>query len=95
MKIASVTELKNDLSAYLNGVVMGREPVLVTDRRRPVAVLQPLSGDSWDERMAGLVAAGIVAPPEKALRVRDFLKTPRGKSKFPLTRAVIEDRDGR
>jgi prevent-host-death family protein len=95
MKIASVTELKNELSAYLHGVMVGREPVLVTDRRKPVAVLQPISGDSWDERLAGLVAAGIVAPPGKALQVREFLKTPRGRSKSPLTQAVIEDRDGR
>ena len=95
MKIASVTELKNDLSAYLNGVVSSREPVMVTDRRKPVAVLQPISGDSWDEWMAGLVVAGLVAPPEKTLRVRDFLKTPRARSQSPLTRAVIEDRDGR
>jgi prevent-host-death family protein len=95
MKVASITELKNDLSVYLKGVTVGGEPVLVTDRRKPVAILQPISKGWWDERMVGLVAGGIVAPSEKALHVGEFLKTPRGKSKKSLTRAVIEDRDGR
>lgn len=95
MKIASVTELKNELSAYLKGVIVHREPVLVTDRRKPVAMLHPLCQEAWDERMADLVASGTVSPPKKSLQVKEFLKTPRGKSKISLTRAISEDREGR
>ena len=94
MKSASVTELKNQLSAYLKIVTAG-EPVLVTDRRKPIALLQPLSGDSWNERMAALVMEGVISPPQRVLSAREFLRAPRAKSENPLTSAVIEDRDGR
>jgi prevent-host-death family protein len=94
MNSASVTELKNQLSAHLKAV-MGGKPLLITDRRKPVALLQPLGKDFWDERVSGLVAAGIVSPPKKALRVRDFLKRPRARSAKSLTSAVMEDREGR
>ena len=94
MKSASVTELKNQLSAHLR-MVIGGEPLLVTDRRKPIALLQPLPEGFWKERMAGLVMEGVVSPPQKVLNIEAFLRTPRGKSSKSLTSAVIEDRDGR
>jgi prevent-host-death family protein len=63
MKIATVTELKNGLSAYLDQVKSG-ETVLVTDRGAPVARIQPVpsSGDS-SGRLDRLVRAGFLRPP--------------------------------
>ncbi len=94
MKVASVTDLKNQLSAHLKSVV-GGEAFLVTDHGKPVAVLQPLGADFREEGIAGLVAAGILALPKQNLQVNTFLKLPKGKSSKPLTAAVLEDREGR
>ena len=42
MKIASVTEAKNNLSALIDGL-KGGSPVLIVDRGRPVARLEPVT----------------------------------------------------
>lgn len=94
MKSANVSTLKNQLSAHLK-TVAGGEPVLVTDRNKPVAVLQPLPEGSWDERMTALVLDGVVAPSVGPLNVKSFLRMPKAQSARSLTSAVIEDRDGR
>lgn len=60
-----VRELKNNLSRYLEGVRQGGE-VLVTDRGRPVARLVPVDGPT--DRLAALVAAGLVSPPRSPRR---------------------------
>lgn len=96
MKTTSVTELKNSLSALLKQVVAG-EPLLVTDRNRPVAVFQPLAGSAaGDHRLAGLIASGVVAPASAgALDVEAFLAEPKAHCAEPLSSAIAEDRDGR
>ncbi len=55
-----IRELKNGLSGYIDRVRSGEE-VIVTDRGRPVARLSPL--DATQDRLAELVAAGIVRAP--------------------------------
>ena len=94
MKTASVTDLKNNLSARLRGVVAG-ESLIVTDRRKPVAIFQPLSGSLNDNRLAGLVAAGVVRPPKARLNVKALLGLERGRCERSLSEAIGEDRDGR
>ena len=64
-----VRDLKNNLSRYLNRVRDGEE-VLVTDRGRPVARL--LSVDASSDRLADLIADGLVRPA--ALRRRRLPK---------------------
>lgn len=54
-----VRELKNNLSRYLGRVEAGEEFV-VTDHGRPVARLQSIA--AGEERLARLIAAGIVRP---------------------------------
>lgn len=93
MKTASISSLKNSLSAKLKGVIAG-EPLLVTDHRKPVAVLQPLSGDFASEQMAGLVARGLVTPAAEVLDVDALLALPKAKG-TELTSAIIEARDAR
>ena len=57
-----IRDLKNGLSKYIDRVEAGEE-VIVTDRGRPVAKLSPL--DAPDDRLADLVAAGVVRPPSE------------------------------
>ena len=94
MKTTSVTLLKNNLSAQLKEVASG-ETILITDRRKPVASLQPLAqgdlADDWSE----LSARGIVSPPQRTLVVGRFLKHPRGKGRDDLTKAILEERSER
>ena len=96
MKIATITELKNGFSAYLKEVVSG-ETVLVMDRKKAVAVFQPINSDHRDERLARLVASGIVSPPGGRLNLEAFFAEPRGSTHdHPgLTGAILEEREGR
>jgi prevent-host-death family protein len=63
-----VRELKNHLSRYLDDVARGTD-VVVTDRGRPVARLSRIDADRRD-RLAALVEAGLVTPPESRQRRR-------------------------
>lgn len=58
-------DLKNNLSRYLDRVQTGEE-VIVTDRGRPVARLSSL--DQPTDRLADLIAAGVVRPARRAGR---------------------------
>jgi prevent-host-death family protein len=63
MKLATISETKNGLSALLDRVRHG-ETIVVTDRGRPVARLEPVTGQDQagpDEgRLARLERAGII-----------------------------------
>lgn len=64
MKTASITEAKNNLSALIDGLANG-SPVLIMDRGRPVARLEPVTGgdrDCDEGRLARLVRQGLVRP---------------------------------
>jgi prevent-host-death family protein len=62
MVTASISELKNKLSAYIDRVREG-ETILVLDRGRPVAQLEPAVLPD-DERVARLVRKGILRPAQ-------------------------------
>ncbi len=64
MKKASVTEAKNNLSALIDSV-KGGSSVLIVDRGRPVARLEPVGAVAGDDegRLPRLVREGIVRPP--------------------------------
>lgn len=62
MKKASISEAKNALSALVDRVKNGAS-ILIVDRGRPVARLEPVGGaPSDDERLDRLVRDGIVRP---------------------------------
>jgi prevent-host-death family protein len=69
MKTATISETKNSLSALLDRVRHG-ESILVTDRGRPVARLEPVAGADQpgpDEgRLARLERAGIIRRARRA-----------------------------
>jgi prevent-host-death family protein len=68
MRKASITEAKNGMSALIDSL-KGGSPVLIVDRGRPVARLEPVSGDcavgqDWGQngRLARLTRDGLVRP---------------------------------
>jgi prevent-host-death family protein len=97
MKTATITEAKNGLSALLDLVRAG-ESVVITDRGRPVARLEPASSTkSRDGRLARLERAGMLrvgnsAPPVVAIR----RPVPRLKEGASAVQALLDERaDGR
>jgi prevent-host-death family protein len=75
VKTASITETKNQLSALIDKVRHG-ESIVIMDRGRPVARLEPVTApevDDPDGRVARLERQGLLrrpleAPPNGALR---------------------------
>jgi len=94
MKKASITEAKNNLSALIDGV-RGGSSVLIVDRGRPVARLEPVGGPGPDEdsRLARLVRDGIVRPARAALpKALLAARPPRVKGRVSGVRALLEER---
>ncbi len=95
MRKASITEAKNNLSALIDGLANG-SPVLIMDRGRPVARLEPVSpgSEGADEaRLAGLVRQGLVRPGRGTLP-KDFFKRelPRLRKGASVVEALLEER---
>ena len=94
MKKASITEAKNNLSALIDGV-KGGSPVLIVDRGRPVARLEPVGGaqSDADGRLARLVRSGVVRPARGATP-RAALPTspPRPRARASGVRVLIDER---
>jgi prevent-host-death family protein len=94
MKKASISEAKNNLSALIDGV-KGGSPVLIVDRGRPVARLEPVTGLSSDDegRLARLVREGIVRAGRGKLRKSVLAsKPPRPSGGASGVRLLLEDR---
>lgn len=94
MKKASITEAKNNLSALIDRVKAG-SAVLIVDRGRPVARLEPASGPGADDdsRLARLVRDGIVRPAHRAIPKALFAtRPPRSKRGTSGVRALLEER---
>jgi prevent-host-death family protein len=94
MKKASITEAKNNFSALIDSLKSG-SPVLIVDRGRPVARLEPVMSGLRDDdgRLGRLVRDGIVRPARatfpKALLAS---KPPRPRNGVSGVRVLIEDR---
>lgn len=94
MKKASITEAKNNLSALIDSV-KGGSPVLIVDRGRPVARLEPVSGinDGDNNRVARLVRDGIVRPARGVTPKALFAtKPPRARKRASGVRALLDER---
>jgi prevent-host-death family protein len=99
MKRASITEAKNNLSALIDGLKNG-SPVLIVDRGRPVARLEPVFGDHESEQgatLSRLVREGLVRPrrkePDRALFSGRLPQASTGASAVDLL--IQERREGR
>ena len=92
MKTANIATAKNQLSRLIKRVKRG-ETILITDRRHPVACLQPVG--STEGAVARLQAIGLLTPPRgEALDVCAFLKAPRPTltAGHSLTSAALAER---
>jgi prevent-host-death family protein len=93
MKTATITEAKNQLSALIDRVRAG-ERILITDRGRAVARLEPVvtASDATGRRerleRAGLARTGIASPPLDPIS-RPGPPLPPGSS---AVRAVLDER---
>jgi prevent-host-death family protein len=97
-RLKSITEVKNNLGALIDSV-KGGSSVLIVDRGRPVARLEPVTsiGSEDDDRLARLVRDGLVRPARGIAPKALFgTKPPRVKKGASGIRALLEGRrDGR
>ena len=93
MKTASITEAKNKLSALIDGLESG-SPVLIVDRGRPVARLEPVTScGSADGRLERLLRAGVIRPPRGAPPQALFSDAPpRAKRGQSAVAALLQER---
>lgn len=97
METASISEVKNGLSALIDRV-KGGESIIVTDRGIPVAVIEPVSGRiDVEDRLsslerAGLVRRGRTQPPVELMRTPG--PAPRGDGPSAVDIILEERRTG-
>jgi len=93
MKIATITEAKNKLSALLD-IVKAGETVVIVDRGIPVARLEPAAGAKDDEgRLARLERAGIITRAKGPIPEWFFTTPPpKGLPGVNLSDYIIEER---
>lgn len=95
MKKASITEAKNNLSALIDGL-KGGSSVLIVDRGRPVARLEPVttSREKGSEgRLARLVRDGLVRPSLSRFRTSLLSSDPpKARSGLSVLDALLEER---
>ncbi len=95
MKKTSITEAKNSLSALIDGL-KGGSPVLIMDRGRPVARLEPVTtghGPDPEGRLSRLIREGTVRPGRAPFPKSMFAdQPPRPKGDASAVKALIEER---
>jgi prevent-host-death family protein len=99
MKKASITEAKNRLSALIDSLKAGAS-ILIVDRGRPVACLEPVTSagaSDQDGRLSRLIRDGVVRPSRASLpRALFDTQPPRPKAGASAVAALItERREGR
>ncbi len=92
MASVGVRELKNRLTYYLRRTKQGEE-VIVTERGRPIALIQPIQSAEriagLEARLAKLAAQGLVTLPSQKPSRRVRLVKASGP---PVSRLILEDR---
>lgn len=94
MKKATITQLKNDLSAFLEMIKKGAT-ILILDRNIPVATLSPTHAlpQDGDGRVMRLERAGQLRRGEgKAIVAFLKLPVPRPRQRVSLLEALLEER---
>lgn len=96
VKKATISVAKNNLSRLIAAVKRG-ETVLIFDRDKPVARLEPVTLDPelGSSVLSDLVKRGLVAPPRHPLDVAAFLarRTPVLSSGASVVEALLEERE--
>jgi antitoxin (DNA-binding transcriptional repressor) of toxin-antitoxin stability system len=97
MKRASITQTKNGLSALIDGL-KGGEPVLIVDRGRPVARLEPVAGGEeggQSGRLARLIRDGVLKPRRTVTPSAIFTSAPPSAGASAVEALIDERREGR
>jgi antitoxin (DNA-binding transcriptional repressor) of toxin-antitoxin stability system len=97
MKRASITQTKNGLSALIDGL-KGGEPVLIVDRGRPVARLEPVVGHeegAHSGRLARLIRDGVLRPRLSSAPTAVFNTPPPRADASAVASLIDERREGR
>lgn len=92
MQTANIATAKNQFSRLIEQVKQG-ESILITERNRPVARLEPLL--SHDTELEALHALGLLSPPKSRLDVAAFLSMPKPSlaAGASLSQAIISERE--
>ena len=93
MNTATITEVKNGLSAIIDRVKAG-ESIVVTDRGIPVAVIEPVTEHvDLDDRLARLERAGIIKRGTGKVPL-ELIRTPgpTPKDGISVVDALLEER---
>ena len=91
MEKATISQLKNQLSAYLKKV-KGGHSILILDRDQPVARLERVEREQHpDDRLARLERAGLIRRATQAIPIK-ALKAPAPRAKRSVLQALIEER---
>jgi antitoxin (DNA-binding transcriptional repressor) of toxin-antitoxin stability system len=91
MEKATISQLRDRLSAYLRKVRSG-ETVIVFDRDRPIARIEGVTGRmDIDERMARLEAQGLVRRPTAPLLL-GALREQQPRAEASVLEALLEER---
>jgi prevent-host-death family protein len=94
MKKASITEAKNNLSALIDRV-KGGSPVLIVDRGRPVARLEPATGDRAGGeagQLDHLIRAGILRAGRAPFPKAQMASEPPRARKASAVQALLDER---
>jgi prevent-host-death family protein len=97
MKIATISQAKNQFSALIDRVRQG-ETILILDRDRPVARLEPAvseGGTDPEGRLSRLERAGALRRGKGPALVARILKEPppTGKKGSDILKALLEERE--
>ena len=92
MSTVGIRELKNRLTYYLRRTKKGEE-VIVTERGKPIALIQPIHSaeqiGTLEARLAKVAAQGFLTLPTRS----PLKKVHQAKvSGVPLSRMILEDR---
>jgi antitoxin (DNA-binding transcriptional repressor) of toxin-antitoxin stability system len=89
---ATISQLKNSLSAYLRKVRSG-ETVLILDRQEPIAVLERIKSEGRpEERLARLERAGVIRRSHTARTLEALASSTAPKVGASVVEALIEER---
>ncbi|MBA4388982.1 MAG: hypothetical protein C0404_13455 [Verrucomicrobia bacterium] len=96
MNMANISYTRNHLSELLDRV-RGGETILITDRRKPVARLEPARGRSGDETgwKQTMIRRGILKTAAKQLDVGKFgkMNLPASSKGGDILAALLADRE--
>jgi prevent-host-death family protein len=95
MQKATISQVKNRLSAYLKKVRAG-ESVLILDRDQPVARIEPVrTEDDPQGRIAILASEGLLKPASKPLPLQMLKSIKPTRGSGVLQALLAERREGR